>query len=90
MPRRRFPILDDLIRRVEKTAASRPDPVQTVATVIRLMSDRGADPYLLIGVLVEGAIHTLIKHIPSEHRPDTAEALVRILTDRLKDHGLGQ
>jgi hypothetical protein len=90
MPMRRFPILDDLICRIEKTAASRPDPVQTGATVIRLIGDRGADPYLLIGVLAEGAIHTLVKHIPSERRPDTAEALVKIVTDRLKDHGLGQ
>ena len=88
MPRKSFPVLDDLVRRVEKAAASRPDPVQLVATVIRLIGNRGADPYLLIGVLMEGAVNTLVKHVPAERQIDTARALAKILTDRLKAYGL--
>ena len=88
MPREPFPAIHDLIRRVEQAAASRPDPVQLVATVIRLIADRGADPYLLIGVLMEGAVNTLVKQVPAERRIDTARALTKILTDRLKACGL--
>ena len=88
MPRKSFPVLDDLVRRVEKSAASRPDPVELLATVIRLIGDRGADPYLLIGVLMEGAVNTLVKHVPAERQIDTARALAKILTDRLKACGL--
>ena len=88
MPRKPFPAIHDLVRRVERIAASRADPLELVATVIRLMGDRGADPYLLIGVLVEGAVHTLFKHIPADRQTDTAEALAKLLTDRLKACGL--
>lgn len=88
MPRKPFPAIHDLVRRVEQAAASRPDPVQLVATVIRLIGDRGADPYLLIGVLMEGAVNTLVKHVPADRQTDTAEALAKLLTDRMKACGL--
>jgi hypothetical protein len=38
-----------------------------------LIGDGGADPYLLIGVLLEGAVHTLAKHIPRERQQETTE-----------------
>ena len=48
-----FAAIDELIRQVEKTAAARPDQVRLISELIRLSGDRGVDPYLLIGALVE-------------------------------------
>ena len=62
--------------------------VQMLAEVIRLVTDDGADPYLVLGVLVEGAVHTLAKHIPRERQPETTEQLGQLLVERLKAHGL--
>jgi hypothetical protein len=90
MPKRTFPVLDGLIRQAEQAAASKPDPVQLVAEVTRLIGDMGADPYLLIGVLVEGAIHTLVTHIPPERRTDCAKALTKLLADRLDENRLSK
>ena len=56
--------------------------------LLRLVTDDGADPYLVLGVLVEGAVHTLAKHIPRERQPETTEQLGQLLVERLKAHGL--
>jgi len=47
-----------------------------------------ADPYTILGVLVEGAAHTLARHIPDERQADAAAMLVELLEERLKAHGL--
>jgi hypothetical protein len=54
----------------------------------QLAADDGADPYLTLGVLVEGVAHILSRHIPPERQEDTASALLDLLSDRLKAHGL--
>jgi hypothetical protein len=38
--------------RAERAAAATPDHVRLVAELVRLIADQGADPYLLIGVLL--------------------------------------
>jgi hypothetical protein len=53
-----------------------------------MVGDGGADPYRLIGVLLEGAVHTLAKHIPLERQRETTEQLGRLLVERLRAHGL--
>ena len=83
-----FPAVDDLIRRAERAAAATPDEVCLVAELAKLAGDRGADPYLLIGALVESAVHTLAKHIPVERQGQTTEQLGRLLVERLRAHGL--
>ena len=88
MPDPFFQVVDGLVRQAEQAAATRPDLVHLVAEMIRLSGDRGADPYLLIGAVVEGAVHTLAKHIPAERQSDTAAAMVRLLLDRLNVAGL--
>ena len=70
-----FSAIDDLIRRAEQAAAAKPDQVRLVAELVSLVGDRGADPYLLIGALVEGAVDTLAKHIPPERQAETTEQL---------------
>ena len=47
-----FSAIDDLILQAEQAAAAKPNQVRLVAELVRLVGDRGADPYLLIGVLV--------------------------------------
>jgi hypothetical protein len=58
--------------------------VSLLAEVIRVITDEGADPYLVIGVLVEGAVHTVAKHIPAERQVQVTEEVGRLLAERLK------
>ena len=44
-----------------------------------------ADPYVLMGVLVEGAVHTLATRVPAVRQDGTAAALAQLLADRLKE-----
>jgi hypothetical protein len=88
MSDRFFPAIDALIREAEQAAAAKPDQVRLVAELVRVIGERGADPCLLIGTLVEGAVEVLKRHIPSACRAEMTEALGRLLMDRLKAHGL--
>jgi len=80
--------LDKLIHLAEQVAADEPDPVQALADIIKNVAQSDADPYLVMGVLVEGAVHTLATRIPSVRQADTAAALSQLLEDRLKEAGL--
>jgi hypothetical protein len=83
-----FPAIEDLIRQAERAASATPDQVRLVAQLVRLIGDEGANPYLLIGVLLESAVLTLANHIPPERQGQTTEQLGRFLVERLKAHGL--
>jgi hypothetical protein len=83
-----FPAVEDLIRQAERAAAAEPDRIRLVAELVRLVGERGADPYLLIGALIEGAVHTLAEHVPAERRREVTEELNRLLVDRLRARGL--
>jgi hypothetical protein len=37
---------------------------------------------------VEGAVHTVARHIPAERQAETTEQLGQLLVDRLKARGL--
>jgi hypothetical protein len=88
MPDRPFPAVDALIRRVQRVAASRPDPMHILAQTIAMTGEIGADPYAVLGVLVEGAVLTILQHIPEEKREETAQTLVRLLRERLTCRGI--
>jgi hypothetical protein len=88
MPDRPYPALDALIRRVQRVAKDRPDPTHILAEVISMIGASEADPYTVLGVLVEGAAHTLVRHIPPERQAETAAMLLQLVQDRLKAHGL--
>ncbi len=60
-----------------------------LAHVIRLILRDGADPYLVIGVLLEGSAYALAEHIPPERQADATEQLIELLMERLKARGLG-
>jgi hypothetical protein len=88
MPDRPFPAVEALIRRVQRVAASRPDPMYILAQTITMTSAIGADPYAVLGVLVEGAVQTIVQQIPAQQQTETAATLVRLLEERLKARGI--
>ena len=90
MPDRPFPAVEALIRRVQRVAASRPDPMHILAQTISMTGEIGADPYAVLGVLVEGAVLTIAQHIPEEQQGETAVMLVQLLEERLKARGVGR
>jgi hypothetical protein len=55
----------------------RPDAPERVA-------ESGAHPHAVLGALVEGAVLTILRHVPEERREETALALVWLLEERLK------
>ena len=56
--------------------------------MIRLATEDGSDPYLILGVLVEGAVHVLDKHVPPERRAEATQEFGRLLVERLKARGI--
>lgn len=51
---------------------------------IKWVSRSDADPYILMGVLAEGAIQVLARRIPVECRQDAAEAMTQLIAGRLR------
>ena len=86
--------IDALVRKLRGTATiiktrhGKADPVRTLADVIRKTAAGDADPYTLMGVLVEAAVHTLATRIPVIRQDDTAAVLSQLLTDRLEHYRL--
>jgi hypothetical protein len=87
MSDRPFQAVDDLIRRVQRVAADRPDPMHILAQMISMIGQSDVDPYVVLGILVEGAAHTLAQHVPAERQADTAATLMQLLRERLTGHG---
>ncbi len=71
-----------------KTKPRKPDPVRTLADGIRETAAGDADPYVLMGALVEAAVHTLATQIPLILQDDAAAVISRLLTDRLEHYRL--
>jgi hypothetical protein len=44
--------------------------------------------YAILGVLIEGAAHTLAQHVPAERQADTTATLMELLEERLQARGL--
>ncbi len=88
MPDRPFRAVDELIRRVKRVAADRPDPVHILAQTISIVGESDADPYAVLGVLVEGAAHTIAQYFPAERQAETAVMLIELLADRLRERGI--
>ncbi len=86
MPDRPFRALDELIRRVERVAADRPDPLHVLSQMISMIGESDVDPYAVLGVLIEGAAHTVARHIPTDRQADSASTLVQLLRERLQAH----
>jgi hypothetical protein len=48
----------------------------------------GADPYAVLGLLIEGTVQTLVEHIPKERRAEIAVTLKQLLEQRLRASGI--
>jgi hypothetical protein len=76
-----------LIASVRQAAMNEPNPVKTLVQFIRTVAAGNADPYIVMGVLLEGAAHVLATSIPRERQEDTAGALLQLLAERLRANG---
>jgi hypothetical protein len=88
MPHRSYPAVEVLIRRVQRVAASRPDPLHVLAATISMTSTIGMDPYAVLGILIEGAVQTVARQIPPERQAQASAELIALMHERLKAHGL--
>jgi hypothetical protein len=88
MPDRPFPAVNALIRRIQRVAASRPDPMHILAQTISMTGEVGADPHAVLGVLVEGAVLTIVQYIPAAQQTETAATRIQLLEERLKARGV--
>ena len=59
-----------------------------LAQTISMTGAIGADPYAVLGVLVEGAVLTIVQHIPAQQQLETATTLIQLLEERMKAHGV--
>ncbi len=48
----------------------------------------GADPYAVLGLLIEGTVQTLVEHIPKERQAEVAMTLKEMLEERMKASGI--
>jgi hypothetical protein len=69
-------------------AANRPDPLHILAQAIAMTGTIGMDPYADLGVLVEGAVQTLVQHIPTERQEEAVATLKQLLDERLAACGI--
>jgi hypothetical protein len=60
MADRSFPAIDALVRQIEQSA-DQPEALRLLGITIRGMADEAVDPYLLAGLLIEGAVHTVVQ-----------------------------
>lgn len=88
MTKHHYRTLERLIQQANQASSRKPDSIEMLAKMIALATDDGADPYVVIGVLVEGAVRTLANHIPAAQQPEATEQLGQLLIERLQAHGL--
>jgi hypothetical protein len=88
MTDRHFRSLERLIQQANRASARKPGSVELLATMIRLAMEDGADAYLILGVMAEGAVHVLDRHIPPERRAEATKEFCSLLIERLKSRGL--
>ena len=53
---------------------------------IKGMIKSEADPHVLIGILLEGAVHTFVQGIPAGGQQEVAEAMTELLAARLRSN----
>ena len=75
--------IEKLMERINQVAATVGDPLGDLAHTIQGMILGETDPYLLAGVLIEGAAQSVLLRIPAERRIVVSIALLQLLQDRL-------
>lgn len=80
-------VVRKLSRQAAQAAAQAPDPLADLSAVIKLALQSETDPYVMLGVLVEGMTQTLVTRIPPERHRSTLAATLVTLRQRLADRG---
>ena len=70
-----------------EAAAHAPDPLADLSVAIKAAMRSETDPYVMLGVLLEGVTQTLITRIPSDRHLSTLAAAFVTLRERLADRG---
>jgi hypothetical protein len=76
-----------LSSQAEQAAAHAPDPLAELSVAIKAALQSRADPYVMMGVLLEGMTQTLIRHVPPERHHGTLTAALVLLRQRLANRG---
>jgi hypothetical protein len=76
------------LRRVQRVAAGRPDPARILAHTNSMVCPGGADPYAVLGLLIEGTVQPLVERIPWERQAEIAATLKELLDARMKSCGV--
>jgi hypothetical protein len=71
-----------------EAAANAPDPLANLSVAIKVALQSETDPYVMLGVLLEGVTQTLITRIPPERHPATLAAGLTTLRERLAARGV--
>ncbi len=79
-----FAAVDGMSDEARQLAGHMPNPLTDLAHRIRSLSASEVDPYLLMGVLLEGMVHTMANRIPADRQPDTVLATLTMLQQRMK------
>ena len=80
---RKFTAVTELIERVERSTQDGTDPIDRLVDDIKATMLSASEPYVLIGVLLEGIVQTVLRQLPEPERRDTAFGLIGLLCDRL-------
>ena len=89
-PIRRRPTASAVSRLSEqaaRAAAEVPDPLAELSGAIKSALASEADPYVMLGVLLEGATQTLLQRIPRERQLGTLTAALVMFSERLAARG---
>ncbi len=76
-----------LSNQAEQAAAQAPDPLAELSVGIKAALRSEADPYVMLGVLLEGVTQTLITRVPPERHLGTLTAALVLLRQRLAARG---
>jgi hypothetical protein len=74
----------------DEAGCAEPDPVANLCRTIRVLAEREVDPHVLVGALIEGAAFTAGRSVVPEQHRVVGAAMLSLLADRLRAHGLIQ
>jgi hypothetical protein len=66
-----------------QAAAGAPDPLADLSAAIKIAMQSEADPYVMLGVLLEGMTQTMVTRIPPERHHGTLSATLVVLRQRV-------
>jgi hypothetical protein len=88
MPERSPSEIDRLIQLAKAAAAEHMDLPGAISLIVKSGVDTDAEPYVMLGVLIEGIAHIVAQSIPMEARADVVQAVANMLLDRMAARGL--